>query len=213
MRTIRNVVFAFLAATILVGFATPAGAHGDAGRIEVVDGAGTAPLSITYTISVTYTDGDAPTAAVVAGEAANADGETVEAVSVAPGTEPGTYDVAFDYPSAGDWVITFRSINPAASLEMETTVGETGTEPTGPDTEAPDASSPEGPDAPGPTEAPPASPDTDTPATTTAAASPDTPQAAADGTGGNSDVAVLVGGTVLSTLIAGALAATARRGR
>ena len=113
----RLLALLVLGAVTLLG-ATPAGAHGDDGTLEVLDAVPTpAGDEVTYTVELTYAnDGDPVDGAIVSATVRGPGGpqEPLAAASIGEGW----YAVPIRFPGPGRWTVTFAAVEPAATLEV-----------------------------------------------------------------------------------------------
>lgn len=106
---------------------SPAAAHGDDGRIEIVAAEPAGDVTVAYERALTYlNDGDP------------ADGATVTLAVVGPVTlegtgRPGRYAAAVTYPAPGQWAIRLSSLSPTATVTL-TDIIASATSPTPPPT-------------------------------------------------------------------------------
>jgi hypothetical protein len=131
LRTLVAAGVALLAPVVLLALlvtgAAPAGAHGDAGLIEI-EAAHPTATGTHYIVRLTYqNDGDPVVDATVTATPAGPDGRELSAVELTPYDDDGRYQVAIDQPEPGSWTVTFASAEPEASAETTTEVTATTT--------------------------------------------------------------------------------------
>lgn len=129
---------AAVAASGTVVPASPAGAHGGAGEITVVDVTETAPLQVELTAEIRYVlDGHPATPASFVVSGVGPDDAVLEPVALERTDDEGVYRAVLELPVAGSWSLTFQSSLPPAELDHELEVGGT-TEAGGDGTTPPD---------------------------------------------------------------------------
>ena len=115
-------------AVILVG-ATPSGAHGDAGTIEIDVPEDRGALTVGLRIRLTYDGDEHPVEEADAGgitvEATGPDGATTSPEGAFVATEvPGVYAADLTFPAPGTWEVTVSADEPAASATTTVEVTE-----------------------------------------------------------------------------------------
>lgn len=118
--------------------ATPAGAHGDDGTLEVLDAVPTpAGDAVTYTVELTYAnDGDPVEGASVSATVRRPGAGPQEPIALASIGE-GWYAGRVTFPGPGRWTVAFAAVEPAATVEATYLVTATPPPTTTPTTSAP----------------------------------------------------------------------------
>jgi hypothetical protein len=161
----------------LLALAGPAAAHGDEGSLEVLEATpADVGSAVTYVVELTYANDGDPVSGRTVTATASLGGTPSAPVAMEPGEAPGTYSATISFPSPGNWTVRFDSADPVAELEVTFRV-----DPPPPTTEPPPTTA-----APPPT----------TIANAGAQLDPD------DESGGNGPPGVLIGGLVVTGLLA-----------
>lgn len=123
----------------LWALSSPAAAHSDDGRIEVIAAEPTGDLSVAYELALTYVnDGDPADGATVTLAADGTDGAIVGPVTLEATGQPGRYAAAVTYPAPGQWEVRLSSLSPTATA-TRTEIIAPATSPTPPPAATPPA--------------------------------------------------------------------------
>lgn len=197
-----------IAAVVLLAFAPVAGAHGGAGRLEVVSVTPTGTGAV-VTVRLTFVnDGEPVDTATVTVAGDDGSGRRLDPVPLTRTEQAGEYSGAVELPSAGTWNLRVTSVTPPATLTLTQQVaGDDGVDAstsTTVDGSAPPRPGDSGVVAPAPTS-------TATPITDPAATDPGSTDS---GSGGGSGAAPwIAGGVALAVVVGLGLFLSRQRGK
>lgn len=144
-RSVWMPVLLMLSAVLgLTALATPVGAHGDEGTMEVIKTDVVSPTEIEVEVGVVYAnDDDLATEANIMVTATGPSGEVVGPINL-PVIEDARYGTTITVPGPGAWTLAFTSENPVASTAAAVEVTPEGPpDTTTPTSDAPATSDPE----------------------------------------------------------------------
>ncbi|MDZ7733560.1 MAG: hypothetical protein U5R31_11125 [Acidimicrobiia bacterium] len=113
-------------ALVTLGPLPVASAHGGAGTIEVLSQEQTGPRQLSMQVEIRYVlDDHAAVPATFTVSGTSADGGTVGPVDLTRTATEGVYDAVIDFPSTGDWSLTFSSTLPPSEHALRVSVTDT----------------------------------------------------------------------------------------
>ncbi len=111
-----------LVLVLFAGTASPAGAHGDDGAMDVLSSKQAGPNSIYLEVSIPYAgDGELASTAAVTATLTGPEDEVIENVPLAL-TAQSSYTGEIRVPRSGTWIVSLASVNPVSEATVEVRV-------------------------------------------------------------------------------------------